>query len=309
MNAKTLRAGVVGVGRLGEVHARIYGAASGVSLAGVYDVDPGRSDQIARDLNTKAFESLDDLIEGVDLASVVVPTPRHFDVASRLLERGVHTLIEKPITETPEQADRLLDLARSRGVLVQVGHVERFNPVMRYLEEVLDGPRFIEAHRLASFQTRGTDVGVVLDLMIHDLDVILHLVGRDPLDVRAVGLPVLSPFEDIANARIEFEGGCVANVTASRVSPERLRKIRVFQRNAYVSLDYMAQTGLIYRKKGGEILKEDVPIEKAEPLRLEIEDFVRSVGEGIQPKVTIEQARAAVALACRIREEIGKSMD
>lgn len=304
MNRPELRAGVVGAGRLGTVHAQIYASMPGVRLAAVCDQDRERARAVASQYGAQAVHEIERIKEDLDVASVAVPTKHHHEIAAYLLRHGIHTLIEKPITETLEQADSLLALAREKGAIVQVGHVERFNPVMRYLESVLDGPRFIEAHRLAPYQPRGTDVGVVLDLMIHDLDVILHLVGQPVVEVHAVGVPVLSGQEDIANARIEFEGGCVANVTASRVSADRLRKIRVFQRDAYVSLDYLAQAGQIYRRTGSEIRAEPVPIEKGEPLRLEIEAFVDAVRSGTQPRVTIEQARAAVALAVRVRRQI-----
>ena len=304
MSQSELRAGVVGAGRLGSVHAQIYASMPGVRLVAICDEDRERARTVAAEYGAQAHHDVEAMRGDLDLASVAVPTKHHHHVAAYLLKHGVHTLIEKPITETPEQADNLLLLAREHGAIVQVGHVERFNPVMRYLESVLDGPRFIEAHRLAPYQPRGTDVGVVLDLMIHDLDVILHLVGQPVVEVHAVGVPVLSKYEDIANVRVEFEGGCVANVTASRVSADRLRKIRVFQRDAYVSLDYLAQAGQIFRRIGSEIRAEPVPIEKGEPLRLEIEAFVDAVRTGTQPRVTIEQARAAVALAVRVRRQI-----
>ncbi len=308
---KRISVGVVGTGALGQHHARIYSEMENVELAGVFDVDTVRGKTIAEKCGTTTFASLDELADAVQAASVVVPTDRHREVAGLLIERGVHVLIEKPIATNTREAEELVDLARSRNVLVQVGHVERFNPVLSYLEEVANNPRFIESHRLAPYpppreglQPRGTEVSVILDLMIHDLEVILHLVGSTVKSIHAVGAPVLSSTEDIANVRLAFENGCVANITASRVSPERMRKIRVFLDEAYLSLDYQAQTGELFRKEGIGFKREEVPIEKGEPLANQLNSFIRCVEGHDKPLVTGEHAAEALKLAVDIIQRL-----
>ena len=304
---KTIQAGVAGVGTLGEHHARLYAAMDGAELVGVFDTDPARAAAIASAYGARAFESLAEMGDAVSAASVAVPTDAHLGVASELMEHDVHLLVEKPIASTTAEAETLVDLARDRDLVLQAGHVERFNPVMRFLEEHLSAPRFIEAIRLAPFPPprpgaapRGTEVSVVLDLMIHDLDIILHLVGSPVADIRAVGVPVLSDGEDIANARLRFENGCVANVTASRISLERMRKIRVFQKDTYVSLDYMEQAGRLHRKEGNAITTTDIPIEKGEPLAEELASFIDCVRTRTDPVVTGEHATEALGLAVAI---------
>lgn len=304
---KTIQAGVAGVGALGEHHARLYAAMDGAELVGVFDTDPARAAAIASAYGARAFESLAEMGDAVSAASVAVPTDAHLGVASELMEHDVHLLVEKPIASTTAEAETLVDLARDRDLVLQAGHVERFNPVMRFLEEHLSAPRFIEAIRLAPFPPprpgaapRGTEVSVVLDLMIHDLDIILHLVGSPVADIRAVGVPVLSDGEDIANARLRFENGCVANVTASRISLERMRKIRVFQKDTYVSLDYMEQAGRLHRKEGNAITTTDIPIEKGEPLAEELASFIDCVRTRTDPVVTGEHATEALGLAVAI---------
>ena len=304
---KTIQAGVAGVGALGEHHARLYAAMDGAELVGVFDTDPARAAAIASAYGARAFESLAEMGDAVSAASVAVPTDAHLGVASELMEHDVHLLVEKPIASTTAEAEALVDLARDRDLVLQAGHVERFNPVMRFLEEHLSAPRFIEAIRLAPFPPprpgaapRGTEVSVVLDLMIHDLDIILHLVGSPVADIRAVGVPVLSDGEDIANARLRFENGCVANVTASRISLERMRKIRVFQKDTYVSLDYMEQAGRLHRKEGNAITTTDIPIEKGEPLAEELASFIDCVRTRTDPVVTGEHATEALGLAVAI---------
>lgn len=235
MAQRRIKVGVFGVGALGQHHARIYAQLPETDLVGVYDVDQARAAQLAGQHGCRAFASMDELAASVEAASVVVPTHLHHQVALALMERGLHLLVEKPIASSTEEAEQMVARARTKGVILQVGHVERFNPVLAFLEQHAQAPRFIEAHRLAPFpppreglHPRGTEVNVVLDLMIHDLEIILHLVGAPVKDVRAVGVPVLSGSEDIANVRLLFANGCVANITASRISPERMRKIRVF---------------------------------------------------------------------------------
>ena len=246
--------------------------------------------------------TLEEFASLVDAATVSTPTPDHYEIGKFLLNHGKHLLIEKPITETPEQALELVKLAKERAVILQVGRVERFNPVLSALEQRLTKPRFIEAHRLSPYPFRSIEIGVVLDLMIHDLEIILHLVRSPVKNIDAVGIPVLSKGEDIANARIRFESGCVANVTASRVSPEKMRKIRVFQEDAYLSLDYQKQSGEMFRLVNGTITREAVEIEKDEPLKRELLSFVECSRKGIQPVVSGSQAAAALELAIEITE-------
>jgi len=313
MNEK-LRVGVFGVGSLGQHHARIYAGIDTADLVGIYDVDADRAADVAARHNTRVFTSIDELAKSIDAASVVVPTDRHHELACRLMERGIHLLVEKPIAATMSEAEAMVRLAREEGLIMQVGHVERFNPVMKFLEDRLTQPRFIEAIRLCRYPPpresgvpRGTEVSVVLDLMIHDIDVILHLVRSPVRDIHAVGVPVLSPTEDIANVRLTFENGCVANITASRISQELMRKIRVFQEDSYVSLDYMNQSGRLHRKTPQGIEVAEVPIEKGEPLAAELVSFVACVTERASPVVTARHGAEALNLAVeicrRIREE------
>lgn len=311
MADRKIKVGVIGTGALGQHHTRIYGELEGAELAGVYDVDQARAAEIAGKNGTRAFASMDDLIRNVEAVSVVVPTDRHREVAGTLIEHGLHVLIEKPIAATTTEAEELVALARKHKVIVQVGHVERFNPVLSYLEGVARNPRFIEAHRLAPYpppreglHPRGTEVSVILDLMIHDLEVILHLVGSPVKSIHAVGVPVLSPSEDIANVRLAFENGCIANITASRISPERMRKIRVFMEETYISLDYQNQSGELYRRTGMTIGREEVPIEKGEPLAHQLRSFVACVARRDEPVVSGEHAAEALNLAVDIIQRL-----
>jgi len=299
-----IRTGVAGAGAMGRHHARVYRELEGVELVMVYDLEAERAEELAGEYGVVAAERLDELAGSCDAVSVAVPTAAHLEVGRELLGRGVNVLVEKPIAANEEEARELLECAAAAGRVLQIGHVERFNPVLRRLEEALTHPRFIEAHRLSPFPNRSMDIGVVLDLMIHDLDVILHLVRAPVATIDAVGVPVLTALEDIANARIRFENGCVANVTASRVSPERMRKIRVFQEDCYLSLDYRGQKGDIYRREGDEIRREPVQIEQGEPLRLELQAFVEAVREQKEPSVTGQQGAAALEVALDITRKI-----
>jgi predicted dehydrogenase len=303
-----LRVGVVGVGHIGSNHARLYAEIDSAEFAAVYDVDLARANSIARKYRTVAAKSLEEFAELVDAASVATPTSTHYEVAQPLLERGKHLLIEKPITENTAHASQLAEIAARDHLILQVGHVERFNPVLSALESRLTHPRFIEAHRLSPYPDRSTDIGVVLDLMIHDLEIILHLVRSPVQNIDAVGVPVLSKGEDIANARIRFENGCVANVTSSRISPERMRKIRVFQEDAYLSLDYQNQSGEIYRRANGRISREKVEIEREEPLKRQLASFIECASTGRAPRVSGFQATAALELAVEITKRIGQSV-
>ena len=333
---KKIRVCVIGTGSLGKEHARIYAelAAAGVlEFVGVYDSAPEAARKIAERHRVRAFASVPEAIAASDALSIVTPTATHFEISKRLLEQGRHVLVEKPMTDDAAQAAELVGLAQKNKCVLQVGHVERFNPVFKYLEKVATEPRFIEGHRLSPYPARSTDIGVVLDLMIHDLDVVLAFVKSPVTSVDAVGIPVLSKSEDIANARLRFANGCVANLTVSRISPERLRKIRVFSGGAvtsYISLDYRAQEGYIYRvaregeeqssllKKllhakdstivsefaGKRIVREPVPIAKEEPLKLELQHFIECVRAHRTPDVSGESAKKALDLALEITRQI-----
>jgi predicted dehydrogenase len=326
------RVGVIGTGHIGRLHTRILSEIAGQEFACVYDSNQSAAKEVAAQFGVRAAATLEDFMASVDAATVATPTPFHFDLGRALLSAGKHVLIEKPITETTEHAEQLVALAQSKGLALQVGHVERYNPVLSALESRLNHPRFIESHRLSPYPNRSTEIGVVLDLMIHDLEIVLHLVRSPVVSIDAVGVPVLSKSEDIANARLRFQNGCVANLTVSRVSPERLRKIRVFQEDAYLSLDYMRQEGFVYRLAeahlkessllsklfasnestlvsefaGRKIMREPVPIEKGEPLKRELADFLECARSGGQPKVGGREGSAALALALEITRKIAQ---
>jgi len=297
-----IRAGVVGVGSIGKNHARIYSELLGVEFSAILDTNPETADAISRQYGPKVAADLSEFAELVDVATVATPTAHHFDIGKFLLARGKHLLIEKPITERPDQAQELVKLSKDHSLILQVGHIERFNPILSALESRLTKPRFIEAHRLSPYPFRSVEIGVILDLMIHDLEVILHLVRSPVKNIDAVGVPVLSKCEDIANARIRFVNGCIANVTASRISPERMRKIRVFQEDAYLSLDYQNQSAEMYRLVNGAITREPVAVDKDEPLKRELESFVECARKGLQPVVSGAEAAAALSLAIEITE-------
>jgi predicted dehydrogenase len=297
-----IRAGVVGVGSIGKNHARIYSGLPGVEFSAILDTNRETGTAISAQYGVKAVSDLSQFAELIDVATVSTPTPDHHETGKFLLRQGKHLLIEKPITETPEQAQELVKLAKERSLILQIGHVERFNPVLGALEQRLTKPRFIESHRLSPYPFRSVEIGVVLDLMIHDLEIILHLVRSPVKSIDAVGVPVLSKGEDIANARIRFQNGCVANVTASRISPEKMRKIRVFQEDAYLSLDYQNQSAEMFRLVNGKITREVVEIEKDEPLKRELQSFVECSRRGVQPVVSGSEAAAALELAIEITE-------
>ncbi|MBI4227499.1 MAG: Gfo/Idh/MocA family oxidoreductase [Candidatus Omnitrophica bacterium] len=301
--------GVIGVGHLGAIHARIYAQLSGARLAGVCDVLPERAAAVAHAHGATAYTQLSKLLPQVQAVSIAVPTAAHFTVAKQCLAAGVHVLLEKPITRTLAQADALLALARRRHLTVQVGHVERFNSAFQGIAKVLKEPRFIECHRLGPYTQRGTDVGVVLDLMIHDIDIVLWLVGQPVRRIDAVGVSILSASEDIANARLTFANGAVANLTASRVTPETLRKIRLFQSDTYISVDYAAQAAKVFQKHHGAIAHRELPIQREEPLKAELASFLEAVRRGHRPVVTGEDAREALRVALTITRKILKGSD
>jgi predicted dehydrogenase len=315
-----MRIGVIGVGSLGFHHARLVRDLAGVVSAGAHDVDSARLEQVSRELDIPPHRELDSLLDASDAVVIAVPTRAHEEVAIRALERGLAVLVEKPIAPSLDAADRILAAAAATDALVQVGHVERFNGAIRAAEPYLDQPLFIESHRLAPFGPRGTDVAVVLDLMIHDLDLVLSLVRRPVTAMAAAGVPVLTPSPDIANARLDFEGGGVANLTASRISMERLRKVRFFQRSGYISLDLAAGRGEFLRLRegitlepGGYIQTESLAnlVERIElvgdgrePLRCELEAFADAVRGEAPVKVSGEDGRRALRVALEIVERI-----
>lgn len=331
-----VKVAVLGVGGLGQHHARIYAEmeqAGNVEFVGLYDPNLERAREIAEKNGVRALESMEAALEQADGVSIVTPTVTHHELASKFLKAGCHVLVEKPITDEADQAAELVQLAQENDRVLQVGHVERFNPVFDYLQSVAKEPRFIETHRLSPYPARSMDIGVVLDLMIHDLDIVLAFVDSPVKEVDGVGVPVLSANEDIANARLKFENGCVANLTVSRVSPERMRKIRVFsggETTSYVSLDYQKQEGYIYRVAadcaeesslwqkllhakdsaivsefgGKKVVREPVPIAKDEPLKLELQHFVECVRERQTPKVSGEAGRQALEVALEITRQI-----
>lgn len=318
-----LRLGVVGTGSLGYHHARILRDLKGIVFKGFFEANEERAGTVGRELGIRGYPTLEALLDDVDAISIVVPTSKHHEVAMAALARGKHLLIEKPITVTIAEADELLALADARGVMVQIGHIERFNRAIRAALPHVDEPLFIDSDRLAPFNPRGSDVAVVLDLMIHDIDLILTLTGAAAREVSAAGVPVLTPFVDIANARITFENGAVATITASRVSKDRTRKLRIFQRNGYISLDLGAGTGEMYRLRADvdlatlarqaqplEAFVERVPIDapEGEPLRLELESFVAALKGESPIAVSGRAGRDALAVALRIVADIERGI-
>jgi predicted dehydrogenase len=301
-----IRCGVVGTGYLGQHHARLYAALPNCELVGIVEANAQRAAEISELHQCECFASVEELAASCDAVSVVVPTDRHCEVALPLLAGGCHLLIEKPLCSSLDEAEQILSAAKAAGRIVQVGHIEHYNPVMGYLENAVTAPQFITADRLAPYNPRGTEVGVVLDLMIHDIGVILALVNAPIQSVEAVGVNVLSNSEDIANARITFENGCVANINTSRVSMKKVREIRVFQPANYLSLDFMNQSGHFLRKEDIELVREEIPIEKDEPLKLELASFTQAVHDASQPKVGAELGRSALELAIQITDLIHK---
>jgi predicted dehydrogenase len=307
MRTEPLRAAVIGVGYLGAFHAEKYASLEGVRLVGVVDADAPRAAEIAQRFATQAFSDYRPLLGEVDCVSLAVPTPAHFEIAADLLGRAIDVLVEKPITESAAQGQRLVALAAEKGCILQVGHLERFNPAIRSLSGVITRPRFIECHRLAPFVERGTDVDVILDLMIHDLDVILSVVDSPVDRIEAVGVPVLSETVDIANVRLRFANGAIANITASRVALKRERKIRFFQADAYVSVDYGDRRLRVCRRLPGDdgalpsIDVSEQSFDGADPLFDEIEAFVRAVRTRERPLVDGATAVRALEVAERIR--------
>jgi predicted dehydrogenase len=306
---KPIRAGVIGVGHLGQHHARLYASLPEAQLIGVTDQSVERAQTVADRHKARVFRTADELLPHIDVVSVAVPTSGHYAVAKACLQAGKHVLVEKPIAATPAEAQELVQLAKERGSCVQVGHSERFNPVMVLMRSHLGQPVFIEGHRLSSFSERGTDVDVVLDLMIHDLDLVLSLNPGPVEEVRAAGVAVLSSSIDIANARIQFRSGCVANLTSSRVSTNKMRRLRLFQRDSYLSIDFQTRQGMISRRnaKAGE--RPTIEVEQfqggdEEPLKLQLASFLHAVATGTRPVVSGEDGAAAVDVAHQVLQAI-----
>ncbi len=323
-----IKIGVLGAGHLGKIHLKCIQSSEHLELVGFYDPDKENVQKVAETFNTKAFETLEDLMDAVEIIDIVTPTVSHFHLAQLAAQKGKHIFIEKPLTHTVEEAEELIKITREQGVKVQVGHVERFNPAFLSLGDMPMAPMFVEAHRLATFNPRGTDVSVILDLMIHDIDLILHLVKSEVKEIHASGVAVVSATPDIANARIEFENGCVANLTASRMSLKQMRKVRFFQPDAYISLDFLDKNTQIIRlfdkkdvsnTEGGNMMELEtargtkmIEIQMPEPMnvnaiQMELETFAESIRENKPIKVTIEDGYRALKVAHRIIKEIGDS--
>lgn len=324
--------GVIGVGHLGRLHVQNYRLIPDIELVGVFDIDHDRARQVATEFQTIAYEDLEDLLDNIQAASIVVTTTSHFEIASACLKRGIHCLVEKPLTSSLAEADELIEAARQAGLILQVGHIERFNPAILALKDFELKPMFIESHRLASFNPRGTDVAVVLDLMIHDIDIILHLVKNPVAKIDASGVAVVTDEVDIANARLGFENGCVANITSSRISQKKMRKMRLFQRNAYIGIDFLQKFSEIYQlvdapaaparpdqfpiefgqlNQAGlpkKIIYERRQIEAANALKLELESFIHSIRSGTRPEVSGEEGREALRVALAITDLIKSQM-
>ena len=312
--SKKLRVGVIGAGYLGKFHAEKYARMDNVDLVGIADKNKSLAEDVAGNYNTKAYIDHKELLGKVDAASIVVSTPAHYAVSKDFLENNVDLLIEKPMTMTLEEADELIRIAESRGLIIQVGHLERFNPAVIALRNIIKKPMFIESHRLSIYHSRGTDVSVVLDLMIHDIDIMLNFVGSDIKAIHAAGIPVISEHVDIANARLEFESGCIANVTASRISTKNERKIRLFQKDAYISVDFANRKITVINKssEGGTSLIPGMGIKQlsftnTDALKDELASFVKAVNTREAPEVTGQMGRNALKIALSIMEQIKKT--
>ncbi|AAR35639.1 Gfo/Idh/MocA family oxidoreductase [Geobacter sulfurreducens] len=306
-----LRTAVIGVGYLGQFHAEKYAQLPDTELVAVVDTDMNRAAEVAAKVGTSPCTDYRELLDRVDAVSIVVPTQYHFEVARAFLDRGVHVLLEKPITTTIEEADELIRIADERKAVFQVGHLERFNPVVMALDELLTGPRFIESLRIAPFKPRGTDVNVVLDLMIHDIDIIQHIIDSPVKQVNSIGAPVFTDEEDIANARIQFENGCVANVTASRISLKSERKMRIFQADSYITVDFQNKSLAVFRKGSGEmfpgvpnVAMDQKTFEQGDALKSEIASFLDCIRTGATPVVSGRDGKRALETALMITKQL-----
>jgi predicted dehydrogenase len=308
---KKLKVGVIGAGYLGKFHAEKYARMDDVDLVGIVDKNKSSAEDVAGNYNTKAYIDHKELFGKVDAVSIVISTPAHYAVSKDFLKNDVDLLIEKPMTTTLEEADELIRIAESRGLIIQVGHLERFNPAVVALWDIIKNPMFIESHRLSIYHSRGTDVSVVLDLMIHDIDIMLNFVGSDIKTINAAGIPVISEHVDIANARLEFESGCIANVTASRISIKNERKVRLFQKDAYISVDFAKRKITVINKTGkdgtglipGMGIKQ-VSFANSDALKDELTSFVNAVKKREVPEVTGQMGRNALKIALSIMKQI-----
>lgn len=323
----SLKIGLLGVGHLGKIHLTCIQEVPELELIGIYDLNQEVADRVAAEYSVKAFRDPDALISEVDALDIVTPTPTHHQWACRAIESGKHIFIEKPVTSTLAEAEELVELNRGRNLCVQVGHVERFNPAMLAIAHIPLRPKFIEVHRLATFNPRGTDVSVILDLMIHDLDIILSMVDGPIKNVYANGVNIVSDYPDIGNARIEWENGCVANVTASRISLKNMRKMRLFQSNAYIGLDFLERKAQVIRmfekkeqlsdpeqaieletSKGTRYIDVTLPdVKPVNAIKEELSHFASCIGNGRRPEVGLEEAVKALSLAVRIDKQIGNN--
>ena len=306
---KEVKVGVIGVGSLGQHHARIYSELEGALLVGVADTDKDRADAVGAKLGCRSFSDYSELLEEVEAVSLAVPTERHAEIGTEVLRRRIHVLIEKPIASDLAEADQLLEMSKRAQTILQVGHTERFNPVVKSIRSYVTRPQFFEAHRLGVFVTRSLDIDVVLDLMSHDLDLVLWLTGQPIGEIRAVGIPVLTPRVDIANVRIEFGDGCVANLTASRVSKERVRKLRFFQPHDYISLDLQQQSvemfSLVETEGERRIIERKPTLEEGEPLWYELEAFLSAVRGNPSPvSGSGEEGRRSLDAALQVLQKI-----
>jgi predicted dehydrogenase len=307
-----LRIAVVGVGHLGQHHARLLASMDGVQLVGIVDTKPGRAGEIASKLGVPSFTHLGELpLDGLDAVTIAVPTVSHLEVALPLIDAGVSVLVEKPLSSSLDEADKMIESAARRGVVLAAGHTERFNPAVVAALPLVSNPRFIEVHRLGTFPERSLDIDVIFDLMIHDLDLLLTSVKSEVVSIEAIGVNVLTPKTDIANVRLRFESGCIANVTASRISRDKIRKVRFFQPASYLSIDYAAQEAEIYRlvAQNGrpQIEGGKLDIKRDEPLRAELADFVGAVRDRREPGVSGRAGRDALALATKVAETMEAS--
>jgi predicted dehydrogenase len=305
---KKLNIAIIGIGHLGSRHLKVYSElADDVNIVGICDTQEERTQKLADDYHVPYMKDFRELFGRVDAVNICTPTTSHFDVAKKFLDNNIHVFVEKPITTTVTQADKLVALAKKRNLILQVGHIERFNSAFEGIRHFAQNPRFVECHRLNHFPNRSLDIGVVMDLMIHDIDIILGLTDSKIATIDAVGVKVLTPLEDIANARIRFRNGCVCNLTASRVSDEVTRKIRIFLNDAYISLDYVKQEAFIYKKHGALISKHALPIEKEEPLKKELLAFIDCVRHNKKPIVSGVEGRNALKVALDITQQIWKN--
>jgi predicted dehydrogenase len=303
-----IRVGVIGTGRLGSFHSKVYSRLiKHVKFVGVCDCNIERALDVGKKYRTASYSDYEDLFDKVDAVSIAVPTSLHYNIAKDFLNHDIHVLIEKPITKTLSEADELIEIAKEKGLIIQVGHIERFNSAVMAIEPYLSRPKFIECQRLGPFYKRVDDVGVVLDLMIHDIDIVLGLMKQDVTHIEAVGLSTISDHEDVANVRLTFQDSTIADITASRVTKDIVRKMRIFQEDSYVSLDYVTQEAAIFRKTDDKIIKEKIRIKKKEPLKKELKSFIECVKTGRKPIISGVEGRRALQVALEILEKITPS--